>query len=66
MLLSRNSATNSEINTVEVFHDEATHQKIRRHLSDKTDIISEEDIENVKTNFAHINPPVPDTDEDVG
>jgi hypothetical protein len=37
-----------------VFHDEATNRKIHRHLSDKNDVISEEDIRNVRTDFTEI------------
>ena len=34
-----------------VFDDEATHEKIQRHLSDITDTITEDDIKNVKTDI---------------
>ena len=57
MLLSKNSVNHPEANSTDVFHDEATHKKILRHLSDKNDIISEEDIKNVRTNFPHHNSP---------
>ena len=35
----------------QLFSDEKTDEKIRRHFSDINDVITEADIENVKTNF---------------
>ena len=35
----------------ELFSDENTDEKIRRHFSDINDVITEEDIANVKTDF---------------
>ncbi|MDO9376623.1 MAG: hypothetical protein Q7T76_19515 [Ferruginibacter sp.] len=35
----------------QLFADEKTDEKIRRHFSDINDVITEADIENVKTNF---------------
>lgn len=35
----------------ELFSDEKTDEKIRRHFSDINDVITEEDIANVKTDF---------------
>ena len=35
----------------EIFSDEKTDEKIRRHFSDINDVITEEDIANVKTDF---------------
>lgn len=34
-----------------VYEDQKTHDKIRRHLSDINDVITEEDIRNVKTDM---------------
>ncbi len=38
-------------NTTEVFFDHATKEKIHKHLSDINDIITEEDIKNIKTDM---------------
>ena len=35
----------------ELFSDEKTDERIRRHFSDINDVITEQDIENVKTDF---------------
>ncbi|RZM18268.1 MAG: hypothetical protein EOO88_41185, partial [Pedobacter sp.] len=35
----------------EVFSDEATKEKIRKHLSDINDVITEDDIKNVRTSM---------------
>ncbi|MEO6546605.1 MAG: hypothetical protein ABIN94_01345 [Ferruginibacter sp.] len=40
---------NRDENKVKRFADEKTDEKIHRHLSDINDVISEEDIENVRT-----------------
>jgi len=40
----------------EVFSDEKTSLKIHQHLSDKNDEISEEDIQNARTDFNEGNP----------
>ena len=50
MRVSRNPS-GDDAKSGEVFQDEATNKKIHQHLSDKTDVISEQDIENVRTDF---------------
>ena len=51
MILSRNPINEQEGNREETFLDEATHERIRRHIADKNDVISEEDIRNVRTDI---------------
>ncbi|MEO6722155.1 MAG: hypothetical protein ABIN67_17445 [Ferruginibacter sp.] len=58
MIISRDPFSNQDRNTEEVFHDEVTNRKIHRHLSDKNDIISEDDIRNVRTDFSETITPV--------
>ncbi len=43
----------------EIFSDERTDQKIRQHFSDINDVITEEDIRNVKTDFHPVTPATP-------
>lgn len=43
--------TNESIITARSYPDKATHDKITRHLSDINDVITEEDIRNVKTDI---------------
>ena len=50
MIVSRNPS-GEDGKSGEVFQDEATNKKIHQHLSDKTDVISEQDIKNVRTDF---------------
>ncbi|MEO6537999.1 MAG: hypothetical protein ABIT07_08455 [Ferruginibacter sp.] len=40
--------------TTEVFFDNTTREKIRKHLSDFNDIITEQDLKNVKTEMTVI------------
>ncbi|MEP6713073.1 MAG: hypothetical protein ABJA37_11680 [Ferruginibacter sp.] len=40
--------------TTEVFFDNVTKEKIRKHLSDFNDVITEEDIKNIKTDMTCI------------
>ena len=45
------SAQTNILTTTEVFFDFATKEKIHKHLSDINDIITEEDIRNIKTDM---------------
>jgi len=36
----------------DIFADEATAEKVRRHLSDENDMITDEDIEKIKTEIS--------------
>ena len=49
-----NSAQTNIPTTAEVFFDFATREKIHKHLSDINDIITEEDIRNIKTDMTLI------------
>jgi hypothetical protein len=44
--------------------DEETKKKIRKHLTDKDDVISEEDIAKVRTDIKSEDHPLAETDED--
>jgi hypothetical protein len=48
----------------EIFSDERTDQKIRQHFSDINDVITEEDIRNVKTDFHPVTPVTPGKEKD--
>jgi hypothetical protein len=39
------------IETIEVFFDKATKEKIQKHISDFNDVITEDDIKNAKTDM---------------
>ena len=52
MILSRYPLSDQNGNADAVFRDEKTNQKIHRHLSDQNDVISEDDIKNVRTDIA--------------
>jgi len=45
------SLPGQEVSTKDLFSDEKTDHKIRQHISDINDVISEQDIKNVKTDF---------------
>ena len=51
MILSRNPINRPVGNHEELLLDEATYNKIRRHIADKNDVISEDDIRNVRTDI---------------
>ena len=38
--------------TKDIFADEATAEKVRRHLSDENDLITDEDLANIKTEMS--------------
>ena len=38
--------------TKDIFGDEATAEKVRRHLSDENDLITDEDLKNIKTEMS--------------
>jgi hypothetical protein len=40
-----------------VFYDKATHQRICEHITNRTDIITDEDLQNIKTNWNNIQVP---------
>lgn len=53
------SATSNEIipnQAAEIFLDDATQERIHKHLSDINDVITEEDIRNVKTDMSIVTP----------
>ena len=54
MILSRYPINDQAGDKEETFLDAATHDKIRRHIADKNDIISEEDIRNIRTDIYNI------------
>lgn len=47
----RSSETDSFSRHISLFNDTATKTKINRHLNDINDVISEEDIRNIKVTF---------------
>ncbi|MEO6187382.1 MAG: hypothetical protein ABIO82_05630 [Ginsengibacter sp.] len=49
--LQKDADVNLPARRVHVFYDEATRQKINRHLSDINDTISDDDIRNVITDI---------------
>lgn len=52
----KDPVTGQDKKSEEKFSDEKTSQKIHQHLSDKNDVISEQDIENVRTDFNEESP----------
>ena len=53
----KNPGTGQDKKSEEVFSDEKTSLKIHQHLSDKNDEISEQDLQNIRTDFNDDNPP---------
>lgn len=48
----------------EKFSDEKTENKIHHHLNDQNDLISDEDIKDVRTDVGEVNDPSPGFSED--
>ena len=59
-MINKGQDPNSGLQIRETFEDKKTDNKIRKHLTDINDVITEEDIKNVRTDFE---PPATNEDE---